>query len=73
MQLIVTENKLGNISEATETLRELAGVRNVFVRSTSFGNMTVDIDFNGTAHDFATMLEGNGWKILALGAEYIKI
>ena len=73
LQLIVTENKLGNISEATETLRELAGVRNVFVRSTSFGNMTVDIDFNGTAHDFATVLEGNGWKILALGAEYIKI
>ncbi|TYZ24618.1 flagellar assembly protein T N-terminal domain-containing protein [Selenomonas ruminis] len=73
LQLIITENKWGNISEATETLRELAGVRNVFVRSSSFGNMTVDIDFNGTAHDFATVLEGNGWKVLALGAEYIKI
>ena len=73
LQLIITENKLGNISEATETLRELAGVRNVFVRSLSFGNMTVDIDFNGTAHDFAAVLEGNGCKVLAMGAEYIKI
>lgn len=73
LQLIVTGSKLGNISAATAYLRELAGVNNVFVRSTSFGNMTVDIDFNGTAHDFATVLEANGWQILALGAEYVKI
>ncbi|MCR5439419.1 MAG: hypothetical protein K6F01_08330 [Selenomonas sp.] len=73
LQLIITDNKLGNISEATATLRELSGVGNVFVRSSSFGNMIVDIDFNGTAHDFATVLEGNGWKVLAMGAEYIKI
>lgn len=73
LQLIITGNKLGNISEATETLRGLAGVNNVFVRSTSFGNMTVDIDFNGTAHDFAAVLEGNGWKVLTMGAEYVKI
>lgn len=73
LQLIITGNKLGSISEATAYLEELPGVNNVFVRSTAFGNMTVDIDFLGTAHDFAAVLEGNGLSVLEMRSEYVKI
>lgn len=73
LQLIITGSKLGSISEATGYLQDLPGVHNVFVRSTGFGNMTVDIDFSGTAHDFAAVLEGSGLHVLEMGAEYVKI
>ncbi len=73
LTLIITGAKLGSISAATQYLEGLAGVNHVFVRSTSFGNMTVDVDFLGTAHDFAILLEGNGQTILELSSEYVKI
>lgn len=73
LQLIVTGSKLGSIREATVRLEELPGVQNVFVRSSSFGNMTADIDFSGTAHDFAAVLEESGFPVLEMGSEYVKI
>jgi hypothetical protein len=33
----------------------------------------VEVDFNGTAHDLAAALEGDGQKILEMGSEYVKI
>ena len=73
LQLIVTSNQLGSIHEATAYLQELAGVSNVYVRDASFGNMTIDLDFLGTAHDFAVLLENQHIKVLEMGSEYVKI
>ena len=71
--LLVTGGKLGNISELTEYLQGLPGVHNVFVRGSAWQNITVDVDFNGTAHDLAAVLEGQGLKIIEMGSEYVKI
>lgn len=71
--LVVTQNKWGSITEITNYLEGLPGVSNVYVRQASFGNTTVDLDFNGTAHDFAAVLEGDGQNILEMGSEYVKI
>lgn len=73
LQLIVTGNQLGSIHEATAYLQELTGVSNVYVRDASFGNMTIDLDFLGTAHDFAILLENQHIKVLEMGSEYVKI
>ena len=73
IKLIVTQGKWGNITDITNYLEGVPGVNNVYVRGTSFGNTVVDVDFNGTAHDLAAALEGDGQKILEMGSEYVKI
>ena len=71
--LVITQGKWGSIAEITNYLETIPGVSNAYVRGSSFGNTTVDVDFNGTAHDFAAALEGDGQKILEMGSEYVKI
>lgn len=71
--LLVTGGKLGNISELTSYLEGLPGVHNVFVRGSAWNNITVDVDFNGTAHDLAAVLEGQGMPVSEMGSEYVKI
>lgn len=71
--LLITQGKWGSIAEMTNYLGTLPGVNNAYVRGSSFGNTTVDVEFNGTAHDFAAVLEGDGQKILEMGSEYVKI
>jgi hypothetical protein len=73
IKLIVTQGKWGDITAVTNYLEGVPGVNNVYVRGTSFGNTIVDVDFNGTAHDLAAALEGDGQKILEMGSEYVKI
>lgn len=73
LTLMVTGGKLGNVAAATDYLMGLPGVNNAFVRSTAFGTMTIDVDFVGTAHDFAVVLENSGHKVLEMGSEYVKI
>lgn len=73
LTLLVTGRKLGNVAETTKFLTELPGVRNVLVRSSALGTMTVDVDFQGTAHDFAAVLEGAGHEIVEMSSEYVKI
>ena len=73
IKLIVTQGKWGNITAVTNYLEGIPGVNNVYVRGTSFGNTIVEVDFNGTAHDLAAALEGDGQKILEMGSEYVKI
>lgn len=73
LTLLVTGGKLGNMTEATEYLQGLPGVNNAFVRSSAFATMTIDVDFVGTAHDFAVVLENSGHKVLEMGSEYVKI
>ncbi len=71
--LVVTQGKWGSIAELSNYLSGIPGIRNVYVRGTSFGNTIVNVDFNGTAHDLAAALEGDGQKILEMGSEYVKI
>lgn len=73
LTLVVTQGKWGSIAEITNYLEGLPGVCNVYVRGSSFGNTTVDVNFNGTAHDFAAILEGEGQKVVEMGSEYVKI
>ncbi len=71
--LVITQNKWGNIADITNYLENIPGVNHAYVRATSFGNTTVDLEFNGTAHDLAAALEADGQKIVEMGSEYVKI
>ncbi len=71
--LIVTQGKWGSVGEITNYLETVPGVNHAYVRAASFGNTTVDLDYNGTAYDLAAALEADGQKIQEMGSEYVKI
>ena len=71
--VIVTNNRLGTMSEAYQRISSLGGVSHVFTRSSSYGNIIVDVDYYGTAYDLAAEMEQSGIAISEMTSEYIKI
>lgn len=71
--IIITGNALGSMSQTYQRISALPGVSHVFTRSTSYGNIQVDVDYMGTAYDLATEMERAGIAIKEMNSEYIKI
>ena len=75
--IIVTKNTInnfgGNVKNINEQLKNIRGVNMVFTRSVNNGNAQLDINFDGTASEFAAELSRQGFKIIELNSEYIKI
>ena len=76
MTLLITKNTFnrlgGTLTAARERIKNISGVNDAFARKMT-SSLELDIDFDGTAADFAQMLEVFGIKILELGAGYVKI
>ena len=71
--IIITDNALGSMSQAYQRISSLPGVSHVFTRSTSYGNIQVDVDYVGTSYDLAMEMERSGISIKEMTSEYIKI
>lgn len=71
--ILVTNGKLGSMSEAYGTISSIPGVSGVYTRVVQGSNMQIDVDYHGTAHDLAQALERNGIEISEMNSEYIKI
>lgn len=76
LTLLITKNTFnrlgGTLTAARERIKNISGVNDAFARKMT-SSLELDIDFDGTAADFAQMLEVFGIKILELGAGYVKI
>lgn len=74
--LLVTKNTFeqlgGTLTAVRELIKNLSGVNDAFARKMNT-SLELDIDFDGTAADFAQLLEFFGVKILELGASFVKI
>ena len=74
--LLVTKNTFANLGGTLTTVREriknISGVNDVFARRMNT-SLELDVDFDGTAADFAQELESRGIKILELAAGFVKI
>ena len=62
----------GTLTAVRSRVKNISGVNDAFVRRLNAG-LELDVDFDGTAADFAQLLETCAIKILELGAGYIKI
>lgn len=68
-----TFNRLGGtLTAVSERIRNLSGVNDAFARKMT-SSLELDVDFDGTAADFAKVLESNHIRIIELGSAYIKI
>ena len=76
LTLLVTKNTFaelgGTLTAVSERIKNISGVNDAFARKLNT-NLELDIDYDGTAADFARELEFFGIKILELGADFIKI
>ena len=74
--LLITKNTFerlgGTLTAVRERIKNLSDVNDAFARKMST-ILEFDIDFDGTAADFAQVLESFGIKILELGAGFVKI
>ena len=74
--LLITKNTFeqlgGTLTAVRERIKNISGVNDAFARKLST-SLELDIDFDGTAADFAQLLEIFGLKILELGASFVKI
>ena len=74
--LLVTKNTFatlgGTMTAVRERIKNISGVNDVFARHMNT-SLELDVDFDGTAADFAQVLESFGIKILELGAGFVKI
>ena len=62
----------GTLTAVRGQIRELSGVNDAFARKMT-SSLELDVDFDGTAADFAQVLEAFAIRILELGASYVKI
>ena len=62
----------GTMSAVASYAESVEGVNDAFVRHMS-ETIEIDIDYDGTAADFALELERNGFKILEMTSDFIKI
>jgi len=62
----------GTLTTVRERIKNLSGVNDAFARKLNT-SLELDVDFDGTAADFAQVLESFAIKILELGASYVKI
>ena len=64
----------GTLTSASERFKTIIdGLNDLYVRRMSHGSLEVDVDFDGTAADFALELEREGFKVLEISSDYIKI
>lgn len=74
--LLITEPTFkkigGTLSAVTECAKNIEGVNDAFVRHMG-DSLELDVDYDGTAADFAVELERAGFKILELTSDFIKI
>ena len=75
--IIVTKNTInnfgGSVKKINERLKNIRGVSRLFMRSLNNGNAQLDINFDGTAAEFATELNRQGFNVIEINSEYIKI
>lgn len=62
----------GTLTAVRERVKNLSGVNDTFTRKLN-SSLELDVDFDGTASDFAQILEYCAIKILELGSDYVKI
>lgn len=62
----------GNLTAINNFVRNIDGVNDIFVRNMQ-GAVEVDINFDGTAADFAAQLEFKNIKILQVTSDFVKI
>lgn len=76
LTLLITKNTFenlgGTLSLVSERIKNISGVNDAFARKLNT-SLELDVDFDGTAADFAKVLEFFGIKILELSASFIKI
>lgn len=74
--LLITEPTFqkigGTLSAVNECAKNIDGVNDAFVRQMS-NSLELDVDYDGTAADFAVELERAGFKVLELTSDFIKI
>lgn len=74
--LLITEPTFrkigGTLSAVNECAKNIDGVNDAFVRHMG-DSLELDVDYDGTAADFAEELERAGFKILELTSDFIKI
>ena len=73
IRLMIPQARLGSASEARSQLEALPGVQHAFLRSQTSGIYTIDVDYDGTAADFASMLEQAGYTIAHFEAESVTV
>ncbi len=71
--ILVTNNRLGSMSDAYARISSIPGVSGVYTRTKQAGVMQIDVDYHGTAYDLAQALERDGITIREMTSEYIRI
>ena len=76
LTLLITKNTFerlgGTLTAVHERIKNISGVNDVFTRKLNT-SLELDVDFDGTASDFAQLLEILAIKILEVSAGYVKI
>ncbi len=76
LTLLITKNTFeqlgGTLTAVRERIKNISGVNDAFARKLTT-SLELDVDFDGTAADFAQVLEFFGLKLLEVGAGFVKI
>ena len=76
LTLLITKNTFeqlgGTLTAVRERIKSISGVNDAFARKLTT-SLELDVDFDGTAADFAQMLEVFAIKILEVSSGYVKI
>ncbi|MBR0260881.1 MAG: hypothetical protein IJQ85_03705 [Selenomonadaceae bacterium] len=76
LTLLITKNTFerlgGTLTAVQERIKNISGVNDAFTRKLNT-SLELDVDFDGTASDFAQLLERLAIKILEVSAGYVKI
>ena len=76
LTLLITKNTFeemgGTLTAVRERIKNISGVNDAFARKLST-SLELDVDFDGTAADFAQVLEFYGIKLLEVAAGFVKI
>ena len=76
LTLLITKNTFeklgGTLTAVCERIKNISGVNDAFARKLN-ASLELDIDFDGTAADFAQLLELFAVKVLEVSAGYVKI
>ena len=76
LTLLITKNTFerlgGTLTAVQERIKNISGMNDAFTRKLNT-SLELDVDFDGTASDFAQLLERLAIKILEVSAGYVKI
>ena len=77
LTIVVTKETMSkfdySLDSITNKIRNIQGVRNIFRRSVINDVAQLDLNFDGTASEIVTELSRNGFTIIEMASEYIKI